>query len=97
MIHAKKIAGIVLCIFIFSSFMIAQEAKKQKIELPKKTDEYLVNRGLGNTMSWFFSGIAYAKSKGETPEDFAKFSINAWKSWWKDKRFSQHLVRLSLL
>lgn len=64
----KKLCIILfLFVFTFSGLMITQEVETQKIELPQRTDEYLANRGLGNTMSWFFSGIAYAKSKGDTP------------------------------
>lgn len=96
MIRAKTIAGIILAVFISSSFLNAQQEKKQKIELPQKTPEYLVNRGLGNTMSWFFTGIAYAKSKGDTPEDFAKLGLNAWGSWWKDKDISGYLRKISI-
>jgi hypothetical protein len=81
-------------VFILSNLCIAQEKNTQKIELPQKSDEYLVNRGLGNTMSWFFSGIAYAKSKGDTPEDFAKYSINAWKSWWKDMSIPRYFRKI---
>jgi hypothetical protein len=83
----KNIIGILLIIFIFSHSVITQEKEKQKIELPEKSLEYKVDRGVGNTMSWFYSGIAYAKSKGDTPEEFAKFGINAWKSWWKNLIF----------
>ena len=91
----KKLCVVLpLVVLISSIFLNAKEENKQKIELPQKTDEYLVNRGLGNTMSWFFTGIAYAKSKGDTPEDFAKFGLNVWGSWWKDKDIAGYLRKI---
>ena len=75
---------IILAVFFLSSFLIAQETETQKIELPQKTLEYKVERGVINTLSWIFAGIAYAKSKGDTPEDFARYGFKAWGSYWKD-------------
>jgi hypothetical protein len=90
----RNIIGILILIFAFCHSVIAKEKEKQKIELPEKSLKYQVNRGVGNTMSWFYSGIAYAKSKGDTPEDFAKFGINAWKSWWKDFNIPAYLEKI---
>ncbi len=45
-------------------------------------------------MSCFFAGIAYAKSKGDTPEDFARFGLNAWGFWWKDKDIPGYLMKI---
>jgi hypothetical protein len=93
----KAIVCIGLLIFVFSSFSISQEKTTQTIELPKKTLEYKVERGVINTLSWIFAGIAYAKSKGDTPEDFARQGIKAWGSYWKDldiKAFIQKWHRI---
>ncbi|HUU52673.1 MAG TPA: hypothetical protein VMW92_06565 [Candidatus Heimdallarchaeota archaeon] len=75
---------IILAVFFLSSFLIAQETETQTIELPQKTLEYKVERGVINTLSWIFAGIAYAKSKGDTPEDFARYGFKSWGSYWKD-------------
>jgi hypothetical protein len=80
----KIVVCISLTIFVLSSLTIPQEQKAQKIELPQRTLEYKVERGVINTLSWVFAGIAYAKSKGDTPEDFARYGLKAWGSYWKD-------------
>jgi hypothetical protein len=80
----KSIVAISLAVFSLSGFTISQEQTKQAIDLPQKTLEYKVERGVINTLSWIFTGIAYAKSKGDTPEDFAQYGLKAWGSYWKD-------------
>jgi len=80
----KTIVCISLTIFILTSLTIPQEKTTQTIDLPQKTLEYKVERGVINTLSWIFTGIAYAKSKGDTPEDFARHGIKAWGSYWED-------------
>lgn len=82
---------LLLVFLCFTIALDAQEKQDSRIELPEKSLEYKVNRGLGNTMSWFYSGIAYAKSKGDTPEDFASYGLNAWKSWWDGKDIPAYL------
>jgi hypothetical protein len=93
----KTILGICLAIFILSCLAFPQEQTKQTIELPQKTLEYKVERGVINTLSWIFAGITYAKSKGDTPEDFAQYGLKAWGSYWKDldiKAFIQKWHRI---
>ena len=93
----KTIVCTGLAFFIFSSFTIPQEKTTQTIELPQKTLEYKVERGVINTLSWIYAGIAYAKSKGDTPEDFARYGLKAWGSYWKDldiKAFIQKWHRI---
>ncbi|MGD8538386.1 MAG: hypothetical protein PVI66_06695 [Candidatus Aminicenantes bacterium] len=80
----KIFLGIFLTILILSSIVLSQEQTKQTIDLPQKTLEYKVERGVINTLSWIFAGIAYAKSKGDTPEDFARYGLKAWGSYWDD-------------
>ncbi len=82
--NTQKIVFIGLAFFILSSATIPQEQTKTTIELPQKTLEYKVERGVINTLSWIYAGIAYAKSKGDTPEDFARYGIKAWGSYWDD-------------
>ena len=93
----KTILGFFLVFLILSSTTTPQEQTKVTIELPQKTLEYKVERGVINTLSWIYAGIAYAKSKGETPEDFARFGLNAWGTYWKDldiKAFVQKWHRI---
>jgi hypothetical protein len=93
----KTIVCIGLAFFIFSSFTIPQEKPTQTIELPQKTLEYKVERGVINTLSWIYAGIVYAKSKGDTPEDFARYGLKAWGSYWEDldiKAFIQKWHRI---
>ena len=80
----KTIVGFSIAILIIISMAIPQEQIKTPIELPQKTLEYKVERGVINTLSWIYAGITYAKSKGDTPEDFARYGLNAWGSYWKD-------------
>jgi hypothetical protein len=80
----KTIWGMSLAVFILVGFTFHQEQAKPTIELPQKTLEYKVERGVINTLSWIYAGIAYAKSKGDTPEDFARSGLKAWGSYWED-------------
>jgi hypothetical protein len=89
----KTIVGFTLAVFILSSFTTPQEQTKQTIELPQKTLEYKVERGVINTLSWIFAGIAYAKSKGDTPEDFARYGLNTWGSFWKDMDMKAYIQK----
>jgi hypothetical protein len=93
----KTIVCLGLSIFILPSFTIPQEKTALNIDLPQKTLEYKVERGVINTLSWIFAGIAYAKSKGDTPEDFARHGLKAWGTYWKDldmKAFIQKWHRI---
>lgn len=80
----KAILGMSLGVFILFGVAFPQEQTKPTIELPQRTLEYKVERGVINTLSWIFAGIAYAKSKSETPEDFARYGLKSWGSYWKD-------------
>jgi hypothetical protein len=82
-----------LSIFILFSVTIPQEQTKPTIELPQRTLEYKVERGVINTLSWIFAGIAYAKSKGDTPEDFARSGLKAWASYWKDLNIEAYIQK----
>lgn len=80
----KIILGMSLAILILSSFAYPQERADQTIDLPQETLEYKVERGVINSLSWIFAGIAYAKTKGDTPEDFARYGQTLWGSYWED-------------
>jgi hypothetical protein len=70
---SKKIIMLVLFSFTLSTFIFAQEQTKQKIEFPQYTLEQKYERAEGNFVSHTLAGIAYAKSKGDTPDDYGKF------------------------
>jgi hypothetical protein len=89
----KTIVRIILAVFVLSSVSIAQEKTAQTIELSQKTLEYKVQRGVINTLSWIFAGIAYAKSKGDTPEDFARYGVKTWGSYWKDMDIKAYIQK----
>jgi len=80
----KCILRISIAIFLLASFAFPLEQTDQKIELPQETLEYKVERGVINSLSWIFAGIAYAKTKGDTPEDFARYGQPLWGSYWED-------------
>jgi len=86
-VNKKTIGCTILVVSLFSGFLIAQEEKSQKIELPKMTLEYKLNRALINQVGNFMHGIAYAKAKGDSPEDFAAYGLKCWGSWWKDEDY----------
>lgn len=87
----KKLSIILIVLFLFGS-LIGQEDNIQKIELPKLTIEYKLCRSVINLVGAMIGGIAYAKSKGERPEDFAPFcTYTIAGSWWKDKDLSYYV------
>jgi hypothetical protein len=90
-VNRKDIGYMILVVFAFSGFLMAQEDTSQKIELPTMTPEYKLNRALINQVGNFMHGIAYAKAKGDSPEDFATFGLNVWGSWWKDGDFTYYV------
>lgn len=89
--NKKSILSIVVGVLILSSIMVAKEEKSQKIELPELTKEYKLNRSIINIVGLMIGGIAYAKSKGEKPEDFAPYCTYLIAgSYWKDEDFSYY-------
>ena len=89
----RTIAIMVSVVFVFSGFLIGQEGNWQKLELPKKSMEYKLNRALINQVGNIMLGIAHAKTKGTSPEDFAAFGLKCWDSWWKDKDYSYYVTK----
>ncbi len=88
--NKKTIGFMIVLVLIFSGFPMAQ-VKSQKIELPTLTLDYKLNRALINQVGNFMHGIAYAKEKGESPEDFATYGLECWGSWWKDEDYSYYV------
>jgi hypothetical protein len=86
-VNIKTITGMILAIIVFSGLIIGQDKEDQQIELPALTPEYKLDRALINQVGDIILGIAHAKAKGDSPEDFATFGLNVWGSWWKDKDY----------
>jgi hypothetical protein len=90
----KTIGGMILVVFVFFTFIFGQEEKSQKIELPHLTLEYKLCRSVINLVGAMIGGIAYAKSKGDRPEDFAPYCTYIIAGpWWKDKDFSYYVSK----
>jgi hypothetical protein len=53
--------------------------------------EYKLNRALINQVGQMILGVAYAKSKGDTPEDFGAYGLKCWGSWWKDEDYTYYV------
>lgn len=87
----KTILGIILFAFILTNFLLAQE-KEQKVELPKLTLEQKWETAESNLIYFVVSGIAYAKSKGYTAEDFGTFAGEVAAPSWKKKGDMAYLV-----
>ena len=87
----KTIVSMICVFFIFSFFTVAQEEKTKKIELPPLTPEYKLDRALINQVGDIILGIAHAKAKGDSPEDFATYGLKCWGSWWKDKDYAYYV------
>ena len=82
--NRKTIGYMLVFVSLFSGFLMAQDTG-QKIELPTLTMEYKLNRAIINQVGSFMHGIAYAKTKGDSTEDFAAYGLKCWGSWWKDE------------
>jgi hypothetical protein len=65
----KAIIGAILIFFILVSNGLAQE----KMELPDRTAQMKLNRAVWQMDLYICTGIAYAKSLGNTAEDYGKF------------------------
>jgi len=90
----KTIVGTILVVFILSGTILAQE-KEQRIELPQLTLEEKWGKAESNLIYFIVCGITYAKSKGESTEDFGTHAGNiAAPSWKKGKgKGPAYLVR----
>ena len=89
----KIIMSVIFAFFIIAGFLLGQEKEWEKLELPQKTLDYKINRALINQVGNIMLGIAYAKTKGESPEDFAAYGLKCWGSWWKDKDYSYYVTK----
>ena len=87
----RVIVSLLSIVFLFSGFLAGQEDESQKIELPEITMEYKLDRALINQVGDIILGIAYAKTKGESPEDFAAYGLKCWGSWWKDEDYAYYV------
>jgi len=62
---------------LLTSYVLSQENGIQKIKLDSATCERIANYAVWRTDYYICTGIFYAKSHGETVEDFAIFVTNA--------------------
>jgi hypothetical protein len=69
----EKIMGTILAFLILSHFIVSQEKKAEKIELPQLKIEQKWQVARNNLTSFSMATIAFAKSLGKTPEDFGEF------------------------
>ena len=75
----KKIFGLLMMVgsIVISNGAYSQETESKKIVLQKASIEQTANYAVWRTDFYICTGIAYAKSLGKTPEDFAQFVGNA--------------------
>lgn len=59
---------------------------KSRVELPNLTLEQKWETAESNLIYFVVSGIAYAKSKGESPEDFGKFAGEVAAPLWEETK-----------
>ncbi len=68
-----KLVSVILVMAFNLSHVFAQDIN-QVVKLPQLTVEQKWETAEGNLVYFVISGISYAKSKGETPEDFGKWA-----------------------
>ena len=76
-------------ILLFTYSILAQEnieQTKQKIELTQLNIEQKLDRTVMNLSALMISGIAYAKSLGQTPEEFGQFIGEIFATGWKETK-----------
>jgi hypothetical protein len=62
--------------FIFSTFLFAQQNDVKKTQLPQLTVEQKLDRAVANSVSYMIFGISFAKSLGQSTEDYATYCAN---------------------
>ncbi len=77
----KLVTTIVIAVFTANS-VLAQDID-QVVKLPQLTVEQKWETAEGNLVYFVISGISYAKSKGETPEDFGAWTGKVGCPYWQ--------------
>jgi hypothetical protein len=77
-----KLISISFFILFTAAYAFSQE-QNQAIKLPILTVEQKWETAEGNLVYFVISGISYAKSKGETPEDFGVWTGKVGCPYWK--------------
>lgn len=77
-----KFIALIFVSFLFS-FTVSSQEKKQIVKLPVLNVEQKWEMAEGNLVYFIISGISYAKSKGEKPEDFGTWTGNVGCPYWK--------------
>ena len=78
----KKLILTAFIVSIATNYIFSQDAK-QLIKLPQLTVEQKWETAEGNLVYFVISGISYAKSKGETPEDFGAWTGKVGCPYWQ--------------
>jgi hypothetical protein len=77
-----KLSMTLLACLIAVGYLLPQEDKKT-IKLPKLSVEQKWDTAEGNLVYFIISGISYAKSKGETADDFGTWAGTVGCPYWK--------------
>jgi hypothetical protein len=77
----KLVTTIVIAVFT-ANYILAQDIN-QVVKLPQLTVEQKWETAEGNLVYFVISGISYAKSKGETPEDFGAWTGTVGCPYWQ--------------
>ncbi len=79
----KKLNLVIAIVFMTSIFVCSQESKHE-IELPKLSLEQKWEKAESNLLYFIACGITYAKSKGETADDFGTWAGLVACPFWKE-------------
>ncbi|MBD3225858.1 MAG: hypothetical protein GF313_14110 [Caldithrix sp.] len=76
----------IICLSVNCYSQTSEEKEDQKIKLKKLYLEQKLQRSVMNLAAILTCGIAYAKSQGETPEDYGKFVGDILAASWKGSK-----------
>jgi hypothetical protein len=79
-----KRLNLAIAIVIITSTLVYSQESKQEIELPNLTLEQKWEKAESNLLYFIACGITYAKSKGETADDFGTWAGLVACPFWKE-------------
>lgn len=77
-----RLISIFLMVFLCPNYIFSQSSNKE-IKLPQLSVEQKWETAEGNLVYFVLSGISYAKSKGETSEDFGAWTAKVGCPYWQ--------------